>query len=37
VDALFVLLQPTLINPNINRANRLCLMDESSFGGITQF
>jgi hypothetical protein len=38
VDALFVLLQPMLINPNISRASMLCLIDENpSFGGNTHF
>jgi hypothetical protein len=34
---LFVLVQPTLINPSTSRANRLCFMDENSFGGLNHF
>jgi hypothetical protein len=36
VDALFVLVQPTVINPNTSRTTRLCFIDKASFAANTK-
>jgi hypothetical protein len=37
VDALFVLVQPTVINPNTSRTTRLCFIDKAPSPLIQKF